>query len=275
MTSHAPFFLQNQNKVAFSAPLSPSLDGQWMDELLSKSAPMTTTNSFSGIVLGQYNYDVTFQSDLSQYLDSESIFSGNDFLSSSETSCSDSPNIKTEAPDGAVPDLIPITNRPENSVPEYSRKTLESIFDTKGILKTENEPCSGPQRRQSEGSVSTLVPTKGPKRRNPRKRLTDTQKQAHNKIEKKYRININAKIAGLQQIIPWVAFEKTAFGTGDDHCDTGDMSCNRLNKLMILEKATDYVLYLQENERRHETQRKSLLSEIARLGGDVSKFAAV
>lgn len=246
-----------------------------MEELLSKSAPITSTNSFSGVIPGQYNYDVNFQSDLSQYLDSESIFSGNDFLSSSETSSSNSPNVKAEPSEVTVPDLVSVNSRLQSINPDYSRKTLETIFDTKGILKEEDDVMFGPQRRQSVATASALVSAKCSKRRNPRKRLTDTQKQAHNKIEKKYRTNINARIAGLQQIIPWVAFEKTAFDTGDDCCDSGDMSCNRLNKLMILEKATDYVLYLQENERRHEAERKAMLGEIARLGGDVSKFAAV
>lgn len=62
--------------------------------------------------------------------------------------------------------------------------------------------------------MKTGLDAKETKKRAPRKRLTPFQKQAHNKIEKRYRININTKIARLQQIIPWVASEQTCFRSG-------------------------------------------------------------
>lgn len=118
------------------------------------------------------------------------------------------------------------------------------------------------------------------KKRAPRKRLTSYQKQAHNKIEKRYRININTKIAKLQHIIPWVANEQTAFEVGDSAnnqllcsqqlqqeqqenllLNNGDNS-TKLNKSMILEKAVDYILYLQNNERLYEMEVQRLKSEI-------------
>ena len=82
--------------------------------------------------------------------------------------------------------------------------------------------------------------------------MTESQKKAHNKIEKRYRININAKIAGIQKIIPWVAFEKTAFETGEENETEAEAKNNtRLNKSMILEKATEYILHLQKGRRIH------------------------
>ncbi|CCD25209.1 Tye7p NDAI_0E03920 [Naumovozyma dairenensis CBS 421] len=115
------------------------------------------------------------------------------------------------------------------------------------------------------------------KKRCSRKRLTPDQKQAHNKIEKKYRININTKIAKLQHIIPWVASEKTAFEVGDS-MKLPDSTSNdlqqtlnstgantKLNKSMILEKAVDYILYLQNNERLYELEVQRLKKEIESL----------
>lgn len=91
-------------------------------------------------------------------------------------------------------------------------------------------------------------PEKPKKKRAPRKRLTAHQKEAHNKIEKKYRININTKIANLQSIMPHVSKEKTAFKT--EHNDSeGEGPVPRLNKSMILEKAIQYILELQKKER--------------------------
>lgn len=142
-----------------------------------------------------------------------------------------------------------------------------------------------------------------------RKRLTPHQKQAHNKIEKRYRININTKIARLQQIIPWVSSEQTAFevsdsvrpaaqqdtsgsvaecGAGEDRSVVSSMTgspnlmegagandngkgagtgtgSTRLNKSMILEKAVDYILYLQNNERLYEMEVARLRQEVEEL----------
>lgn len=118
------------------------------------------------------------------------------------------------------------------------------------------------------------------KKRAPRKRLTSHQKQAHNKIEKRYRININTKIAKLQQIIPWVASEQTAFEVGDGLKREDDpankdgsiaetpisaVAATKLNKSMILEKAVDYILYLQNSERLYEMEVQRLKKEVDTL----------
>lgn len=120
----------------------------------------------------------------------------------------------------------------------------------------------------------------GKKKRAPRKRLTSHQKQAHNKIEKRYRININTKIAKLQQIIPWVASEQTAFEVGDSLKKEDDainkegtladipisaVAATKLNKSMILEKAVDYILYLQNSERLYEMEVQRLKNEVETL----------
>ncbi|CCK70238.1 basic helix-loop-helix domain-containing protein KNAG_0D04990 [Huiozyma naganishii CBS 8797] len=94
-----------------------------------------------------------------------------------------------------------------------------------------------------------------------RKRLTKHQKEAHNKIEKRYRININTRIAKLQQIIPWVAADDTAFEVSDT-VKKSDTPGTKLNKSIILEKAVDYILYLQNNENLYELEVQRLRSEL-------------
>lgn len=106
------------------------------------------------------------------------------------------------------------------------------------------------------------------KKRAPRKRLTADQKEAHNMIEKRYRININTKIAKLQRIIPWLASEETAFEVGDSLKNSNQdssaslLATPKLNKSMILEKAVDYILYLQNNERLFELEVQRLKREL-------------
>lgn len=139
----------------------------------------------------------------------------------------------------------------------------------------------GEADKLSQAQAQTLK-----KKRAPRKRLTSHQKQAHNKIEKRYRININTKIAKLQKIIPWVASEQTAFEVGDSIKRPKDelsadpsassmtaesqaqicaASSTKLNKSMILEKAVDYILYLQNSERLYEMEVQRLKNEVETL----------
>lgn len=167
------------------------------------------------------------------------------------------------------------------------------------------------------------------KRKNKKKIMTAQQKEIHNKVEKKYRININTKIARLQKVIPWLASgnASTAFeiheseqlgksANGDEitasssssssagssisaessetlvpeesetRSDSMIMKSNplqkndtderkdsvvsqdsqpKLNKSIILEKAVDYIMYLQNNEKLYGLEVQKLKAEIKRL----------
>jgi len=273
-----------------SAPLSPVAsneveDQTWLNELLTKSAPITTSNSFSELPNVPKYLMQTQPSqpiDFTKYFDNESIFSSDEFGSSSETSVANSPKVKKEPlQDEMVTDLAALDQKLQQ-IRSINDCTPESIFDTTDILKDEKDVKNFMKssdrnlvNRQVHSIAGKAEIKKPTRRRVPRKRLTDTQKQAHNKIEKKYRININAKIAGLQKIIPWVALERTAFETGKNDSDDEDMNGNysRLNKSMILEKATDYILYMQQNEKRILEENRMLKSELARLGGNFDNLS--
>lgn len=140
-------------------------------------------------------------------------------------------------------------------------------------LKTEDDD----DQLVSFGAAMESMPAtcKKQKKKAPRKRLTQNQKEAHNKIEKRYRININSKLAKLQQIIPWVASEQSTFEVadgnkratskteeGDDAFANFPSTTPKLNKSMILEKAVDYILYLQNNEKLFEMEVHRLKSEL-------------
>ncbi|AAS52290.1 ADR370Wp [Eremothecium gossypii ATCC 10895] len=130
------------------------------------------------------------------------------------------------------------------------------------------------EEEETQGLTQSERAAYKPKRA-PRKRLTPHQKEAHNKIEKRYRININTKLAKLQQIIPWVASEATAFEVDDalrqksspTMMDTATLTSAtpKLNKSMILEKAVDYILFLQNNERLYAMEVQRLKAELDAL----------
>jgi twist-like factor len=207
---------------------------EWFDKLISTDPIESTTTTTATSPL---EFSSLF--DL-QDRDTESLFSSN------ATSLDNTPLIKAEDLQQPVPELDLMDNQISRNNSSVSMTSTTSTNSTEELEK------------------------KPKKKRAPRKRLTAHQKQAHNKIEKRYRININAKIAGLQQIIPWLCSEKTAFETGDGCKPDEGADVPRLNKSMILEKATSYILYLQENEKKMKEQMEKMQGEIARLGGNVA-----
>lgn len=236
----------------------------------------------------------TMDEEFNKIFDNESLFSNDLYTTPEETSQSNSPTIKVEKQpqDDMIPMLLSEKLKSIQKTNDLTPKSLESIFNTKDILKDEPELSYGSlNRRKQHGSIlsdmteSATTSRRGSndttavrgKRRAPRKRLTESQKQAHNKIEKKYRININAKIAGLQKIIPSVALERPAFETGTKQGGTGggttytsediplDESSNRLNKSMILEKAIDYILFLQNENKLIISENSSMKKELETL----------
>lgn len=227
------------NQTAVYSPNDSPLEEQWITDLLAKSAPMTTTNSFTDALnfemsnFEQYPVNTEFSSLLEN---EESIFSG----SSRASTVSSTPPIKEEDEDevdsagntnllDGVSAKLQMMQRRNDLTP----RALESIFDTKDVLKDTMDGQAGLATLTTSISHPEPSMSQPKKKRCSRRRLTDTQKEAHNKVEKKYRVNINSKINSLQTIIPWFSNEK-------ELCM--DM---KVNKSVILEKAFDYIVYLK------------------------------
>lgn len=106
-----------------------------------------------------------------------------------------------------------------------------------------------------------------------KKPMTMVQRKAHNKIERKYRININSKIANLQKLVPWMSDDGVAFEIDSKsgkkvpiHTEAGDefqmpsspSSNKKLNKSMILDMVTEYVLLLKDECRKKDAEISDL-----------------
>lgn len=149
--------------------------------------------------------------------------------------------------------------------------TLNKMLEQEKLKReTETETETEADTLKTDAKNVVVVPKKSKNSGTGRRQLTEHQKQAHNRIEKKYRININTKISKLQQIIPWLATEETTFFSQLDDggkCPNREPASNvkkpRLNKSMILEKAIDYILYLQNNERLYEMEVMRLKSKLS------------
>ncbi|RCK63397.1 Carbohydrate metabolism regulator TYE7 [Candida viswanathii] len=241
---------------SYSVPLSPVTSNEnqqesWMNDLIANSAPISQTTSNTDL---SYMQQPANPINFSALFEEATVFSGtDDFSSSNDTSLANSP--VTNPCFDAVSQNLNAANLKLEKQDKFNLESLETVFETKDILKDE------PKLKKEPGVQETK-----PKRRAPRKKLTESQKKAHNKIEKRYRININAKIAGIQKIIPWVALEKTAFETGesiDAECEAKNNT--KLNKSMILEKATEYIIYLQKREKDFVEENQMLKEQLAKL----------
>ncbi|MDE1429506.1 basic helix-loop-helix domain-containing protein, partial [Bacillus licheniformis] len=82
------------------------------------------------------------------------------------------------------------------------------------------------------------------------------RKNAHNAIERRYRSNINDRIAGLRDVVPALRETRPRNGrrkrrrgkTEDIELVDGVRAATKLSKATILTKATEYICYLKSRE---------------------------
>lgn len=139
----------------------------------------------------------------------------------------------------------------------------EELFD-----HTPSAPRGNADEPAKQGSTKKPKEAKSGRVKKP---MTLVQRKAHNKIERKYRININSKIANLQKLVPWMSEDGVAFeidhkpsrlypANQDDKLVHGDSAAGlpspnkRLNKSMILDMVTEYILLLKDECRKKDNE---------------------
>jgi hypothetical protein len=87
------------------------------------------------------------------------------------------------------------------------------------------------------------------------------KKTAHNMIEKRYRTNLNDKIAALRDSVPSLrAMSRPDGGNVEDDPEDleGLTPAHKLNKATVLSKATEYIRHLEKINRRYKEEIKTL-----------------
>ncbi|EFQ86440.1 hypothetical protein PTT_18305 [Pyrenophora teres f. teres 0-1] len=94
------------------------------------------------------------------------------------------------------------------------------------------------------------------------------KKTAHNMIEKRYRTNLNDKIAALRDSVPSLRVMSRPNGTEEDD-DPEDLEgltpAHKLNKATVLSKATEYIRHLEKRNKR-------LQEELTTMKGRVESY---
>ena len=87
------------------------------------------------------------------------------------------------------------------------------------------------------------------------------KKTAHNMIEKRYRTNLNDKIAALRDSVPSLRVMSRP-GNGDEDDDAEDLEgltpAHKLNKATVLSKATEYIRHLEKRNKKLQDEVVSL-----------------
>lgn len=142
------------------------------------------------------------------------------------------------------------------------------LLDTGSLTPTSESDSTESSSDYKLGSVSSSEPVdisdilvdvsrETPKPHNRRK-LSQTQKIGHNKIEKKYRNNINTKLEILHRLVPWNSTTTPNFQGKGDH----NKLIHKVSKSMILDGATEYIKQLIEREKRLKDECDGLRKQL-------------
>lgn len=97
----------------------------------------------------------------------------------------------------------------------------------------------------------------------PRRRMP-VKKTAHNMIEKRYRTNLNDKIAALRDSVPSlrVMSQRNTHGGEVEEDLQGLTPAHKLNKATVLAKATEYISHLEKRNRYLQKENANLKSRV-------------
>ena len=111
------------------------------------------------------------------------------------------------------------------------------------------------KKRKSDDSDDILRDSKG----------GPPKKTAHNMIEKRYRTNLNDKIAALRDSVPSLRVMSRGNGAEEDDDDVdleGLAPAHKLNKATVLSKATEYIRHLEKRNKKLQDDLDALKKQM-------------
>ncbi|KAG2415955.1 hypothetical protein HFD88_007147 [Aspergillus terreus] len=152
----------------------------------------------------------------------------------------------------------------DSFLPDHSPGVLASAVSNAPLSATSGSPTSlaAVNRKRKSGSDddgSTVTGTVQNSKKMPAK------KRAHNVVEKRYRANLNEKIAELRDSVPSLRASKNTNGGLLDDEDEAVAPAKQLNKASILSKATEYIRHLEIRNKRLEDENTALKNRLRQL----------
>ncbi|CAJ2505440.1 Uu.00g128340.m01.CDS01 [Anthostomella pinea] len=185
-------------------------------------------------------------------------------------------------PESPLQSLQTATRAPPNLLSHEQRHHLQKIAMPSSIHyrspKSEPSPGSGGEMGKSSSSSPEDMSKSNSRKRKSSADLDDddddddldghpVKKTAHNMIEKRYRTNLNDKIAALRDSVPSLRImSKSARGedtTEDREELQGLTPAHKLNKATVLSKATEYIRHLEKRNSRLMDDNSAMQQRIA------------
>jgi hypothetical protein len=151
--------------------------------------------------------------------------------------------------------------------PRHSSPESRSSLDMRLSGDTLRDDSSPSERLTLKRKLSpTDVPTT---KQRGEPDMPAAKKRPHNIIEKRYRANLNEKIAELRDSVPSLRFAQKTKVRDTAESDEDDLDglapSNKLNKASILTKAVEYIRHLEFRTKRLEEENKSLKDRLETL----------
>lgn len=105
--------------------------------------------------------------------------------------------------------------------------------------------------------------------------LTKKQKSSHNAIERRYRNNLNGKIAALQKVVPSLQGAPSHGQVGDDTKSRKGEPTHKYRKAAILSQAIEYIAYLEESTERLGREKRVLTAQVVAFKKQLVKLDAI
>ncbi|KAF2185692.1 hypothetical protein K469DRAFT_726505 [Zopfia rhizophila CBS 207.26] len=147
----------------------------------------------------------------------------------------------------------------------HSPSSINNLRTSSSSAQSSPEPREpgNPKKRKSSSEEDEKIPEAKKDKQPP------VKKTAHNMIEKRYRTNLNDKIAALRDSVPSLRVMSRGNGQGEEDDDPEDLEgltpAHKLNKATVLSKATEYIRHLEKRNKR-------LQEEVVTLKGRLESY---
>lgn len=162
------------------------------------------------------------------------------------------PSISAGAPPISTPSL------------QHSPGSLNNGRTSSSSVTSSPEPAPSNAKKRKSASVESDNASAGKK-----DKPMPVKKTAHNMIEKRYRTNLNDKIAALRDSVPSLRVMSRPNGGNEEDDDPEDLEgltpAHKLNKATVLSKATEYIRHLEKRNKR-------LQDEVVTLKGRLDSY---
>ena len=156
-------------------------------------------------------------------------------------------------------DVVPKTSGPPPSLAERCPSAPVSSLNIIADPAVEVKRASGISEDSRKRKASSATDGKVDGTTSASTSEIPISKRSHNAIEKRYRTNLNQKIAALRDAVP--SLRKLGAMMADD--GDGPISAQKLNKATVLSKAIEYIRHLEGRNQRLEEENAILREGIA------------